>query len=77
MYRRILIIFLVVFGFLETWAWAEGRSRLRLTTPIAAEYGDIEGATNTTEQVSGYGVEPMDLVWVGVPSLPKPSLTSR
>tara|TARA_X000000950_G_scaffold285258_1_gene390696 strand:+ start:7754 stop:8368 length:615 start_codon:yes stop_codon:yes gene_type:complete len=57
MCRRLLIAFLAVFGFLETWVCAEGRSRLRLTTPIAAEYGDIEGATNTIEQGSGYGVE--------------------
>ena len=28
-----------------------------MTTPIAAEYGDIEGATNITEQGSGYGLE--------------------
>ena len=33
------------------------RARFRLTTPIAAEYGDIEGATNITEQGSGYGME--------------------
>ncbi len=49
MCRRLLIVFLAVFAFLETWVCAEGQSRLRLTTPIAAEYGDIEGATNTIE----------------------------
>ena len=39
------------------WVFAEKRARFRLTTPIAAEYGDIEGATNITEQGSGYGME--------------------
>ena len=28
-----------------------------MTTPIAAEYDDIEEATNITEQGSGYGLE--------------------
>ena len=57
MYRRILIMLLLVVIWNAGWVFAEKRSRFRLTTPIAAEYGDIEGATNITEQGSGYGLE--------------------
>ena len=43
---------------LECWLGIRRKkARFRLTTPIAAEYGDIEGATNITEQGSGYGME--------------------
>ena len=57
MYRRILIMLLLVVVWNAGWVFAEKKARFRLTTPIAAEYGDIEGATNITEQGSGYGLE--------------------
>ncbi len=57
MYRRILIVLLLVIVWNAGWVFAEKKARFRLTTPIAAEYGDIEGATNITEQGSGYGME--------------------
>ena len=71
MYCRILIMLLLVIIWNAGWVFAEKRDRFRLTTPIAAEYGDIEGATNITEQVSGYGLEYIffERLWFGMEHL--------